>query len=181
MFHRLLAVALCTAVCVAVAAPVADAQMKIGYIRSDYIFNNYKPYQDAEKQLTEYQKTETDKLDAKYAAFQKKVEEAQSKAILMTDEAKQSKQEELQKEQQDIEAYHQNLLAEDGPIAKKQAELMQPIFDRINEVLMSIAKTEMYDFVFDASSGPGGNILYANDKLDISDQILEELKKDTTG
>ena len=55
---------------------------------------------------------------------------------------------------------------------------MQPIIDRINEVLMRIAKNEAYDFIFDATVGSNGTVLFADEKFDISDNILEELQKD---
>ena len=39
-----------------------------------------------------------------------------------------------------------------------------------------IGKEENYDYIFDAE----GPVLYANEKYDISDYILEELQKDIT-
>ena len=158
----------------------AEAQMKLAYIRSEYIFQNYEPYLESQKQLEEYQKKEFDTLQKMKEDLDKKIEDAQSKELLMTPEMKKSKMEELTKQGEELERRYEALMNPDtGLMVKKQAELLQPIIDRINEVLMEIAKNEQYDFIFDATPGPQGNtILYANEKYDISEQILEVLRKD---
>ena len=160
----------------------AQAQMKIGYIRSEYIFKNYEPYTEAQKQLEEYQKQEFDKLSKLEEDLNKKIEDAQSKELLMTPEMKKQKMEELTKQREDLENRYEALMNPDtGLMVKKQTELLQPIIDRINDVLMNLAKNDEYDFILDATSGPQGNtILFANEQYDISDQILEELKSDSS-
>jgi Skp family chaperone for outer membrane proteins len=90
--------------------------------------------------------------------------------------------EELTKQREALEDRYEALMNPDtGIMIKKQTELLQPIIDRINEVLMKIAKDEAYDFIFDATAGPQGNtILFANEKYDISEMIVEALKKDSS-
>jgi len=163
-------------------AASACAQLKIGYIRSDYIFSKYEPYKEAQKQLDSYQKKEFDNLQKMKTELDSKVEDARSKELLMTPEMKQQKLEELSKQGEELEQRYQALMdPETGLMVKKQAELMQPIIDRINEVLLMIAKNDEYDFIFDATVGPEGNtILFANEKYDISEKILEELQKESS-
>ena len=110
-----------------------------------------------------------------------KVEDARSKELLMTPEMKQQKLEELSKQGDELEQRYQALMdPKTGLMVKKQTELMQPIIDRINEVLLKVAKNEEYDYIFDATVGPEGNtILFANEKYDISDKILEEVQKES--
>jgi outer membrane protein len=157
------------------------AELKIAYIRSEYLFSKYEPYMEARKQLEEFQKVEFDKLTKQRDDFDNKVKEASAKAILMTPEMKQQKDEELRRQGEDIERQYMELMDDNGIMAKKQAELMQPIINRINEVLLRIAKADDYDYIFDTSAGAtGGQILFANEKHDISEQILEELQKDSS-
>lgn len=168
----------CVNLILAAHAVPSMAELKIGYIRSDYIFSKYEPYKIAEKQLKEFQKLENDKLQKRFEDFQKKVKDADSKALLMTDEKKRETAEALRKEQEEIELSHEDLYKEKGLMTKKQSELLQPIIEKINEILMRIAKEDEYDYIFDAT--PGGILLYANDKYDISDLILEELGKEVS-
>jgi len=168
-------------ICMAFAAS-GHAQLKIGYIRSDYIFNKYEPYLEAQKQLDEYQKKEFDNLQKMKEDLDKKIEDARSKELLMTPEMKQQKMEELTKQGEELETRYEVLVnPETGLMVKKQTELLQPIIDRINEVIMRVAKNDEYDFIFDATPGPQGNtIIFANENYDISESIVQELQKDTS-
>ena len=153
----------------------ASAQMKIGYIQSDYVFSKYEPYIQAQKELDKILQDENTKVQKMYEDLQAKDQEFQSQQILMTDEAKQQRSMELQKQLNDLEQYHQTVFGEEGTLAKKQEDMIGPIIDRINEVLMRVAKDEGYDYIFDATAG--GPILFANETHDISDHIIEELQK----
>ena len=157
----------------------ANAELKIGYIQSDFIFSKYQPYIEAQKQLDEFQKGEMDKLRAKQEDLQKKAQEAKNQELLMTDEMKQAKLEELQQQEMELQQTYEELYRDDGIMYKKQSELLQPIIDQINEVLMRIARDNEYDYIFDATAGPaGGSLLYAAEQYNISDMVLEALEKD---
>ena len=152
------------------------AQLKFGYVRPDYILSKYEPFQDAMKQLDTYEKTETAKLQQRADAFQKKVEAAQKGFALMKEDQQKITSDNLEKERNDLEKSSEDLYNRDtGLMAKKHAELAQPIFDRLNRVLDRVGKEEKYDFIFDAGKG---SLLFADQKFDISDHIFDELKKE---
>ena len=178
MHTRILSTVLTAAAIICVlGAGVAHAELKIGYIRSNYIFDSYEPYGEAQKQLESLQEEQFGELEKMRTDLETKAREADQNAMLMTDETKQMKFEELQKQQEDLQRRYEEIVGDDGMIMKKQEELMQPIIDRINEAMMRIARTEEYDFVFDANTSAGSPILYAADRHDLSDQILDELNK----
>lgn len=152
------------------------AQIKFAYVRPDYILSKYEPFQDAMKQLDAYEKTETAKLQQRADAFQKKVEAAQKGFALMKEDQQKITSDNLEKERNDLEKSSEDLYNRDtGLLAKKHAELAQPIFDRLNRVLDRVGKEEKYDFIFDAGKG---SLLFAEQKFDISDHIFDELKKE---
>lgn len=156
----------------------ALAQLKLGYVRPDFILSQYEPYREALKQVDDYEKAETDKLKTLADEFQKKVEAAQKQAPLMKEDQIAAKRDELEKEQASIQKRQEDVLnRQDGLIVKKHAELVQPIFDRFNKVLERIGQEDKYDYIFNAESDTQV-ILYADKKYDISDQISAELKKE---
>jgi len=55
------------------------AELKIGYIQPTYIFENYEPYKEAQRQLMEFQKTEEDKLQKEGEKLRQNVEDAQKR------------------------------------------------------------------------------------------------------
>ena len=157
-----------------IASPVL-AQLKIGYIRPQYIFSKFEPYKEAEKELREYEKTEVNKLKKLEVEYEKEMKEAEKQVILMSEEMIGKKTQELNTRRENINKFYDELYRQpDGKLMKKQGELLQPIINRINEVLTRIGKEDGYDFILDAE----GPVLYANEKYDISDYILEELQKD---
>ncbi len=161
----------------ALGAGTARAELKIGYIRSDYIFDRYEPYMQAQKALDALQVEQFGHLQKMRDALEREAQEADRQAMLMTDEMKRQKFEQLNKQQQELQQRYENIVGDNGILMKKQEELLQPIIDRINEVIMRIARTESYDYIFDATVSAGSPILYAADKHDISDRLLAELNK----
>ncbi len=168
----LVTVALALAAFYAVSASAAE--LKVAYIRPQYIFSKYEPYKEAQKQIDTYRKTELDKLQKMSDDFQKKVKDMDAKSLLMTEEILKVKREEMQKQREQIDASYNELYKTGGKLELKQKELLNPILDRINSTLMRIGKNENYDFILDAE----GPVLYANPKFDISDYVLKELDKE---
>lgn len=153
----------------------AFAQLKIGYVRPSYIFGKYEPYREAERKIKELEKTEMDKLQKESESLKKKYEDAQKQAALMSDEMRAAKTEELTKQRNALDrAYDELYNTESGLLVKRQEELVSPIIKDINEILNRIGKEEEYDYIFDAEQG---GVLFADEKYDISDYILEELNK----
>ena len=152
----------------------AFAQLKIGYIRPQYIFENYEPYQEAQKKIQEFQKTELDKIQKESENLQKKIEEARKTALLMSEEMKAQKQQELAKQNEALERAYDELTRPGGLLDKKNEELLEPIINDINEILKRIGESEGYDYILDAEMG---GVLFADEKYDISEYVLAEIKK----
>ncbi|MFC1538550.1 OmpH family outer membrane protein [Candidatus Latescibacterota bacterium] len=151
------------------------AQLKIGYIQPSLIFSKYEPYIEAEKKIREFEKTEMDNLQKEGENYKKKFEDAQKQAALMSDEMRASKAEELNTQREALDKAYDDLYNQDtGLLANRQKELIAPIIEEINTILNRIGKEEGYDYIINPEEG---GILYANEKYDISEQILEELNK----
>jgi len=151
----------------------AFAELKVGYIRPAYIFDNYEPYKEAQRQLMEFQKAEEEKLQKEGENLKKNLEDAQKKALLMSEEMVAQTREELAKQRDALDKTYDDLYKQGGIFEKKQEELVGPIIEKINEVLMRVGRDDGYDFILDAEKG----MLFANEQHDISDYILEEIQK----
>ena len=164
-------------VCITMGAYDAEAELKVGYIRPQYIFDKYEPYKTAMKELGEFEKEQVAELQKQSEELQKEFQDAEKRALLMSEEMIQKKREELQKRREDLDKYYDELYNQrTGKLVKEQEKLLQPIINKINEILMRIGKEENYDYIFDAE----GPILYADEKYDLSDYLLEELEKDVS-
>ena len=61
----------------------------------------------------------------------------------------------------------------DGQLYQKRTELVQPIQEKIYTAMQELAQTKNYAFILDLASGT--SVLYASDKNDISDEVLDQL------
>ena len=152
----------------------AQQSLKIGYIRPQYIFSQYEPYQAAQKQMDEFQKAEMAKLDKDQKTYQDNVNTFQQQSLVMSEDMQQQRQQELLKQRDALEQAYDELTRVDGTLDKKQQELMGPIIESINEVITNIGDADKFDVILDATAG---GVVYANEKFDISDQVVAELKK----
>lgn len=154
------------------------AQMKMGYINSQEILSKHKEAVDAQKKL----ETENEKwgreLQQMQEEFQTLQEQLDQQSLLLSQEKKTEKAQELQNLAIRIQQYQNEKWGEQGEFFKRREELLQPVFDKINEAIQKVGNDEGYDFIFDSVAG---NILFAQDKYDLTQKVLDELEKVTAG
>jgi outer membrane protein len=144
----------------------------IVYINSDTLLDNIKYYADMKKEFEAEQtrvknelKSESDKLQADAQLYQKQ-------AIGMTDMERQQTEGNLGMRQQALMQKKDDLLSR---LDEKQGKSSEELYARISNYLHEFNKGKNYQFVLGYQKG--GGILFANDSLDITKQIIEGLNK----
>ncbi|HYV93877.1 MAG TPA: OmpH family outer membrane protein [Chitinophagales bacterium] len=150
----------------------AQAQ-KVAYVDVDYVLKNIPEYNDAQKQLDAIAATWQKEIDAKYAEIDKLYKQYQAEQVLLTEEMKQTRQKEIQDKEKSAKDLQKQRFGYQGDLFEKRQELVQPIQDKVYDAIQKIATTKGYDFVLDKSSG--SVVLYANTKMNISDQVLTSM------
>lgn len=150
------------------------AQGQIVYINIDSVLNKYNMYVDLQDefqgkiQVSEDQLANQEKnLRKEYEDFQYKV----GKQLVTRSEAEQIQQNLARKEQElyQLQGKLQNQLAEEQQVAQRK------VLNSIMEYLESLKGKENYQFVLGTSFG--GNILYANDNLNITNSVVKGLNE----
>jgi outer membrane protein len=153
---------------------VSNAQLKIGYVDSDTIMDNFPDVQDARQKLDamiqEWQ-TEIRKLEAELKAKQ---DDYDKRKLIMTEQTATDAMAEINKLQKDIADYRDKKFGANGELFQKQNELMKPVQNKVFTIIQQIATEEDLDFVFDRS----GDILflYAKPQYDLTAKVIERLK-----
>lgn len=150
-------------------------EVKIGYIDSERIFNEYKAVSEAQAQFdrdVEAWKKEAEQTERELQSMQ---EELESQRLLLSEGALQEKQMALQTMASEYERFIQSVWGPTGRIAQRNAELTRPIMDKVRQVVDKLAAEQGYSLIFDAADG---NIVYGEKSLDLTDQVLTELNKD---
>lgn len=144
----------------------AFAQAKFGYINSDELLSIMPEVKRADSSLQLFAKSYQDQLEQMGKEYQKKVQDFQAQEKAMTEAVKEVKVKEIQQLEERIQSTQQSAQEK---VAKKKEELYSPILEKADKAIKEVAKTNNYDYVFDASRG---NILYAKE----SDNILPLVK-----
>ena len=160
-----------------VAAVSAEAQVsgiKIGYTNAEFILSNMPEAKQIESELKVHEQQLSTQLEAKSKDFQAKVAEYQRNAENMIPEVRADKEQELQAMEQSIRKFQQDAQASLG---RKQGELLQPVFDKIQVAIDAVAKANGYTHILNSGQPDVGLniILYARDEDNISDLVLKQL------
>jgi outer membrane protein len=155
---------------------MAAAQAKIGYVDSQKILSTFAAAIDAQKELENENTKWGQEVQKMQEELQTLQEELDQQSLLLSEAKRKEKEDELQALYVKAQQYQAQKWGDNGEFFKRQKELLQPIYDKINEVINRIGEEEGYDFVLDSVAG---NILYAKEKFDITDKVLEELEKET--
>jgi len=110
-------------------------------------------------------------MEDEISAMEKELE---NQSLLLSDEKKAERLQEIQKKYLDYQQFQQEIWGEQGKLYQRNKELTQPIIDKVNQVIQKIGEDLDYDIIFDASVG---NIVYAKDDYDLTDMVLEDLNE----
>jgi outer membrane protein len=151
-----------------------NSNLKIGYTNTDYILSLMPEAKEINTELSSYQKQLESQLQSKYQEFQEKLNDYQEKAGSgqMLPEVMKDKEAELNTLRQSIEKFQKDA---DASIQQKQAELMQPAFNKIQKAINEVAKENGYSHVFSSDAGVYPILLYVRDTDTLTDLILLKL------
>jgi len=155
----------------------AAAQLKIGYINSSKILETYKEAIDVRKQLADLNSQWEKEARDMQKEMRDLQEQLESQSLLLSEERKTQKQQEIQGLYQKYQQYLQEKWnPQGGEAAKKEVEFIQPVYDKINAAIKKIGAAEGYQYIFDVVAG---NILYASeDQPDLTEKLLDALNKE---
>jgi outer membrane protein len=158
----------------AVTANAQDGGLKIGYTNAEYILSNMPEAKQIESDLKVHEQQLSSQLEAKSKDFQAKYQEYQQNEQNMIPEVRADKQQELQNLQNSIQKFQQDAQMS---LQRKSGELLEPVFEKIQNAIDAVAKDNGYTHVFNSGQPEAGlNILlYARDEDNISDLVLKQL------
>ena len=146
---------------------------KYAYVDTEYILENIPEYKDAQNQLDEYAAEYQQEIEEKIDEINKMTQDFQAEAVLMPEDVKNIKEEEINKKKEELATFQSQRFGTDGDLFLKREELVKPIQEKIFNAIEEIAVDKNYSFVFDKAGSL--SILYVNAKYDISDDVLDKV------
>jgi len=154
-------------------AQLVGGGQKIVYVDSEYIMENIPEYGDAQEELNALSEKWQKEVKAIYDKVSEMYSKYQTEMLLLSEDQKRAREQAIVDKEQEAKNLQMQYFGAEGQLYQKRAELIQPIQEKVYTAMKEVAQTKNYAFILDLASGT--SILYANDKNDISDEVLDQL------
>ena len=148
----------------------AVAPLKIGYINSAAILEEAPGAKEASAAFDQYLQGSQAEVQRMSQELQTLVADYERQQLMLSATAKTQRQEEINRKRQEYQARAEALETQAG---QRQQQLVQPVMDKVNQVIELIRAEGGYAFIFDAAAG---SIIAADPKLDLTQQVIQRLK-----
>jgi len=142
-------------------------------IDSKYILEKLPEYKAAQQKLDQFSQQWQQEIDKKSAALDKMYKDYDAEQVMLSDDLKKKREDELFNNDKELKDLQRKRFGYEGDIFKKRQELIKPIQDRVYNAVQKLAAAKLYDFILDKSEGI--TVIFADPKLDKSDDVLKEL------
>lgn len=148
-------------------------QTKVAYVDVEVLMKDYEGTKALESKMKEKQEAKAKQLDSLTAPFQAKVQSYIQAQPSMSPQKRAETEGALQQEQQFLQAQQQQASQE---LQKETQESYEAITKVVDSLVGNYAKSNGYNMVFGTSGK--GNVMYGDEKFDITKQVLEVLNKE---
>ena len=150
----------------------ASAQ-RYAVIDSKYILEKLPEYKNAQQKLDQFSEQWQGEIDKKSADLDKMYKDYDAEQVMLSDDLKKKREDELFNREKELRDLQKKRFGYEGDIFKKRQELIKPVQDKVYNAVQKLAVAKLYDFILDKSEGI--TVIFADPKLDRSDDVLKEL------
>ena len=142
-------------------------------VDTKYILDKIPDYKEAQRKLDQFSEQWQKEIDTKQGELDKMYRNFEAEQVLLSDELKKKREDELFIREKDLRDLQRKRFGFEGDLFKRRQDLVKPIQDRVYNAIQKIAVNRQYDFILDKSEGI--TIIFADPKLDRSEDVLKEL------
>ena len=153
---------------------VSFSDTKIGYIDSQIIMSEYEDVRQVQVELEKEQKRLQAVYEKKIISLDSLKTAYQTGSIILSEQKKIQMENNIRQKEQEIQQWQLEYFGPEGELYKLQNQLLSPILNTIDSIIRKIGEERSYDYIFDAVQG---SIVYALDSHNLTQDVLEELKK----
>jgi outer membrane protein len=150
-----------------------QAQSRYAVINTKYILDKIPEYKEADKKLKALGDQWQAEIDEKQMVLDKMYKNYEAEQFMLSDDLKKKREDELFIKEKELRDLQKKRFGYEGDLFKERQKLVKPIQDKVYNVVQKMAIARSYDFILDKSEGI--TIIFADPKLDKSDDVLKEL------
>lgn len=153
--------------------------LKIGYANPERIVNELPEFKKVQTDLQKMIQDKEAEISVKRDSLASTFQRYQSIAPTLSQQQNEAEQTKLQAKNDELQELSNTVRIE---VQRKQAELLQPLYAKVQEAISAVAKEANLDFVFNRNTSQGDAIILFVDeaqqtKLDITDKVIAKLTK----
>jgi outer membrane protein len=152
---------------------VAAHAQRYSIIDTKYILSKLPEYVDADKKLQAISDQWQKEIDNMQAQLNDMYKNYDAEQYMLSDDLKKKREDELYNKEKEVRDLQKRRFGYQGDLFTEREKLVKPIQDKVYNAVQKMAVAHGYDFVLDKSEGI--TVIFADPKLDRSNDILQEL------
>jgi outer membrane protein len=152
---------------------LAVTAQKYAIIDTKYILDRMPEYKQAQKQLDDVAAGWQKEIDSMQATLDRMYKDYDAEQVMLSEELRKKREDQLFQKEKTLRDQQRKRFGFEGDLFNKRKELIKPVQDKVYNAVQKIAAQRGYDFILDKSEGI--TIIFADPKLDKSEDILKEL------
>ena len=155
---------------------LALSDVKIGYVDSNEIMNNFDEVRQVQADLEKEQRRLESEFNELVFGLDSLKQDYDRQRLLMSDTRRNEKENEIANKEKSVQKFQLDKFGPEGEIYRIQNELLKPVLAKIDAAIQKVGSERGYDFILDAMSGA---LLYALDSHNLTEDVMDELAKAT--
>lgn len=155
---------------------VSCNEQKTAYVDTTKVIQEYKEMKEVEAEFSSKSDSVRKQLDSVARTFQQEVQEYQSQMNSLSDAERQERERELMQKQQMIQQQQQ---MQSNRLREESTAVMDSLVEKVKDYVKTYGEENDYTYIF--GSNESANIMYAEEGLDITEEILEKLNEEYGG
>lgn len=157
-------------------AGVYAQTVKLGYVNTDRILLDSNEAAEIARLFQLDRQNWTNQIRALDEEIKQMERDFEIRRLSISEASKRELQTRINTKKEEAGRLLEQYFGENGRAEQRYRELIDPLTKKIHNIITKIAEDEKYTMILDVSMGV---VLYAAPSIDITDQILQELNKDT--
>lgn len=152
--------------------PAFGQELKLAFVDFQRIQSEFKDFQEAQAEFdkdVESWKSELGDLEESIVQMETDYEKQK---LLLSEEKRTEREKQITDKKMEYQQQSNNILGPGGRAESRQKALLDPILKKVNDAMALVASRENYSVIFEKAA-----LAYAQEKLDITDKILQELER----
>ena len=152
------------------------AQQKIGVVFSETIRLNYEEFQNVERELQADLEVVQKEYQLMATQLDSMAKEYEQQSLMLWEDLKKAKEQDIIDMQNSMQSYQLAKLGPNGELTLKQQQLEFLLVEKFKTAVNAVATAKGLDLIIDGTQAS----LYTKPTIDLTDDVLTELKKQST-